>query len=199
MMPEFVGQDPLNPQLGEAGVIASATISDVLALGIPPSNGNGEPVDIVNHYVNFGAEYVYHCHILSHEEMDMMRPVSLAYPPKAPSSLVVDSVNGILTWTDNSISETAFSVQASTDGGSTWAEVGRIDRVLTDPNTAGGTESVTGLTVAIGTQLRVVAENTVGDTFDYSNPGTNEIPMFPGDTGFPHVTATSVSEIITAP
>ena len=37
---------------------------------------NGEPIDVYNHSINFGAEYVYHCHILSHEEMDMMRPVS---------------------------------------------------------------------------------------------------------------------------
>ena len=36
---------------------------------------------ITNQLVNFGWEYVYHCHILSHEEMDMMRPVSLALPP----------------------------------------------------------------------------------------------------------------------
>ncbi len=36
----------------------------------------------------------------------------------------------------------------------------------------------------------------MGDTFDYSNPGTNEIPTFPGDTGFPHVTATSSSEVV---
>ena len=47
-----------------------------------------------------------------------------------------------------------------------------------------------------GEQFRVVAENTVGDTFDYSNPGTNEIPSFPGDTGFPHVTVTSVSDVL---
>ena len=38
---------------------------------------------IINQLVNFGWEYVYHCHILSHEEMDMMRPVSLALPPIA--------------------------------------------------------------------------------------------------------------------
>ena len=38
---------------------------------------------IVNQLVNFGWEYVYHCHILSHEEMDMMRPVSVALPPNA--------------------------------------------------------------------------------------------------------------------
>ena len=38
---------------------------------------------ITNRLVNFGWEYVYHCHILSHEEMDMMRPVSVAMPPNA--------------------------------------------------------------------------------------------------------------------
>ena len=75
------------PQLGEAGVLASATWADLLLLGIPPSNGDAEPVDIVNHYVNYGAEYVYHCHILSHEEMDMMRPVSFVLAPKAPDAL----------------------------------------------------------------------------------------------------------------
>ena len=89
MMPEYVGNRDGPPLLGEAGVIASATWSDLLRLGIPPSNGDGEPVDIVNHYVNYGAEYVYHCHILSHEEMDMMRPVSFGFPPKAPSGLAL--------------------------------------------------------------------------------------------------------------
>ena len=73
----------------------------------------------------------------------------------------------------------------SSDGGATWTEVGRVGRALTDPNTAGGTESVTGLTVASGDQLRVVAENTVGDTFNYANPGTNEIVS----GGFPTTTA----------
>ncbi len=33
---------------------------------------------------NFGWEYVWHCHILSHEEMDMMRPISVSVPPIAP-------------------------------------------------------------------------------------------------------------------
>ena len=42
---------------------------------------------IVNKLVNFGWEYVFHCHILSHEEMDMMRPVSVAIPPGKPDGL----------------------------------------------------------------------------------------------------------------
>ena len=43
--------------------------------------------EILNHYVNFGWEYVWHCHILSHEEMDMMHSLVFAVPPKAPSGL----------------------------------------------------------------------------------------------------------------
>ncbi len=42
---------------------------------------------ITNDLVNFGWEYVFHCHILSHEEMDMMRPVSVAMPPTMPGTL----------------------------------------------------------------------------------------------------------------
>ena len=44
---------------------------------------------ITNQLVNFGWEYVYHCHILTHEEMDMMRPVSVAYPPKKPDGVAI--------------------------------------------------------------------------------------------------------------
>lgn len=46
------------------------------ALPPPPPAGEwfdplGEPVNqVTNHYVNYGWEYVYHCHILAHEEMD---------------------------------------------------------------------------------------------------------------------------------
>ena len=55
--------------LGYAG--RCSTASDALT---------GDPIDppITNQVVNFGWEYVWHCHILSHEEMDMMRPVSVA-------------------------------------------------------------------------------------------------------------------------
>ncbi len=49
---------------------------------------NGNPTgNIVNSLVNFGWEYVIHCHILSHEEMDMMRPESVATPPRAATDL----------------------------------------------------------------------------------------------------------------
>ncbi len=135
MMPEFDGADPLNPQVGDMGVLASATLADLFGLGIPPANGQGEPVDIVNHLVNFGWEYVFHCHILSHEEMDMMRPQAVAVPPVAPSDLTF--TDGTLAWNDNSIAETAYLIETSTDG-ATWSDVDRIDVALTSgPNSTG--------------------------------------------------------------
>ncbi len=36
----------------------------------------GQPTTTVNQMTNFGWEYVWHCHILSHEESDMMRPMT---------------------------------------------------------------------------------------------------------------------------
>ncbi|MBC7961820.1 MAG: multicopper oxidase domain-containing protein, partial [Steroidobacteraceae bacterium] len=45
---------------------------------------------VTNNLYNFGWEYVWHCHILSHEEMDMMRPIVLNVPstvPDAPTGL----------------------------------------------------------------------------------------------------------------
>ena len=56
--------------------------------------GNPLPNPITNQLVNSGWGYVWHCHILSHEEMDMMRPQTLALPPVAPSNLVATLSGG---------------------------------------------------------------------------------------------------------
>jgi len=171
----------LSPMMPDGALIASATLADALGLGIPPSNGAGEPIDVFNHLINFGWEYVFHCHILSHEEMDMMHPVLVALPPKAPSGLVFDA--GTLTWNDNSITETAFIVEKLVNG--VWTQVYQLDRPLNDPNTTGAV----GPTAAIFTEgdYRVFAQNTVGDTWDYADPAINEIVS----GGFPTVSAKS--------
>ncbi|UFS70219.1 choice-of-anchor D domain-containing protein [Geomonas sp. RF6] len=72
---------------------------------------------ITNQMYNFGHEYVWHCHILSHEENDFMRPMSLLVAPPAPSGLTAGNVGGkaIVTFTDNSANETGFVVQSSND------------------------------------------------------------------------------------
>ena len=81
---------------------------------------DGNPTaPIINQLINFGWEYTYHCHILSHEEMDMMRPVAVAAPPLAPSGLSWILTGGgnnrtlTISWNDNSINETAFVLQRS--------------------------------------------------------------------------------------
>lgn len=77
-------------------------------------------VNTVNALQNFGWEYVWHCHILGHEENDMMRPIIFQVPPAAPSNFVAapdGTVQGLvhLAWTDNSASETGFVVQRDID------------------------------------------------------------------------------------
>ena len=183
----------LSPMMPEGAWIANTTLAEQLGLPLLGFAPNGEPIDIFNHYVNYGAEYVYHCHILSHEEMDMMHAVSLAYPPVAPGALAFDANTGSLSWTDNSLSETAFAVEQSADGVA-WTEVGKIERVLTDLNTTGEVLNFVVPAWSEGDQFRVVAQNTVGDTHDYSDPALNEI--LAGTFAFPVATLTAASEVV---
>ena len=131
---------------------------------------NGNPTAaIANKLVNFGWEYVFHCHILSHEEMDMMRPVSLALPPIKASNLastVAGNGNNrrlTLTWNDNSITETSFVVQKTLDG-TTWTNVGTINSPLDQPNIhqARSLTDPARYDPNVPVKYQVVAENTVG-------------------------------------
>ena len=49
-----------------------------------------------NEMTNFGHEYVWHCHILSHEESDMMRPMILAHPQQ---TLLENTTGQASIWT----------------------------------------------------------------------------------------------------
>jgi hypothetical protein len=134
-------------------------------MGFNNIDANGNPTSpITNALVNFGWEYVFHCHILSHEEMDMMRPVSVAMPPNAPDGLVFDA--GVLTRNDNSINETAFVVQR--DDGTGWVDLATMDQPLhqPDPTVGKGQRSYTDTSfdANLAYQYRVVALNTVGYT-----------------------------------
>lgn len=123
---------------------------------------------IVNQLVNFGLEYVWHCHILSHEEMDMMRPVAVALPPNAPTGLAY-AVTGngnnrtlTLSWNDTSINETSFLVQKTTDG-TTWTTVGTSLSPLGLINTKGvRTIADTAYNQNSVYLYRVIARNAVG-------------------------------------
>ena len=75
----IVALRPTTPKL-QFGVPDSIRPLDVTApLGssgqFAPFNPLGNPVTTVNALTNFGWEYVWHCHLLGHEENDMMRPI----------------------------------------------------------------------------------------------------------------------------
>jgi len=65
---------PLNPAM-PLGTTAGFSQID------PETGANLTPL-LTNKVANFGNEYVWHCHILSHEESDMMRPTILV--PRTP-------------------------------------------------------------------------------------------------------------------
>ncbi len=84
----IVALRPIIPELPWELPNAIRNLSPMMSTGSTQFFNNIDPqgnptAPIINQLVNFGWEYVYHCHILSHEEMDMMRPVSVAMPPKS--------------------------------------------------------------------------------------------------------------------
>jgi predicted phage tail protein len=97
-------------------------------------------VTVTNQMTNFGWEYIWHCHILSHEEHDMMRAIGFAVPPKAPGSLTAArSSNRVrLTWTSTSpLITTGFTLERATNStfttGLTRFNLGKVT-AFTDPS-----------------------------------------------------------------
>ncbi len=126
---------PLNPMMpiGATGDLNTALGTQA---GFNNTNTDGTPMvtPIVNVVTDFKWEYVFHCHILSHEEMDMMRPVTVTtYPvtPGAPTGVAAGagSPNVTVTWTDPT--PVNMSLAASTIGnwGNMANEIGfKIER-----------------------------------------------------------------------
>jgi FtsP/CotA-like multicopper oxidase with cupredoxin domain len=72
---------------------------------IDANTGNAPATPYTNAPVDYGSEYVWHCHILGHEENDFMRPfIFNAKEVKAPAfttTSVTAGANGVtLTWAD---------------------------------------------------------------------------------------------------
>lgn len=114
----------------------------------------GNPISIPgvsNQIRNYGWEYVYHCHILGHEENDLMRPMVFLpkmefltkneVTPDAPTGVDLNTTSGIVTWKDptsltdlatkaNPKNEIGFRVEiASLNNGveSTWIKAPAFD------------------------------------------------------------------------
>jgi PKD repeat protein/FtsP/CotA-like multicopper oxidase with cupredoxin domain len=146
--------------------------------GIDP---NGLPVTVVNHLVNFGDEYVWHCHLLGHEENDMMRTMAFASAPsKAPTGLIAGAVKNITTnttavflaWRDTTITETDWTVQSGPALTGPWTDVTRVPSA-TGPTTGSWAMAIDGSIPPNTTPVsyyRVMATNVVGDSYVYASP-----------------------------
>ena len=153
----------------------------------PVFDPTGEPVILVNRMVNFGWEYVLHCHLLGHEEMDMMHSVAFVVTPDAPLGLQATLVgNGnnqrvALAWTDNSTTETDFTIQRAPGATGPWTNITTIASATGPEN--GITVTYNDMAIAKKTTYyyRVIAKNVVGDTTIYAAPSI----------GFPTISANS--------
>jgi hypothetical protein len=81
-----------------------------------PGTANGTTV---NNVTDFGWEYVWHCHLLGHEENDMMRAISFQVAPAAATQLRAQNQASkvSLSWTNNETIQTNFTFyfQRATD------------------------------------------------------------------------------------
>jgi len=82
---------------------------------LDPMTGNASTVNNVD--TNYGWEYIWHCHILGHEENDMMRSIAVAQTPEAPSAVTAAPVNGGInvSWKDNSVISNWVTIQRALD------------------------------------------------------------------------------------
>jgi FtsP/CotA-like multicopper oxidase with cupredoxin domain len=141
-------------------------------------NPLGNPVTVTNQMTNFGWEYVDHCHLLGHEENDMMRPMCFVMPPPAPTSLIAQRLAGSnpgirLTWTNNNPGgTTSIIIQRATNSGMT--------NNLVIFNAAANATTYLDNTGVVGTTYfyNVIASNTVGTTIvaGYPSMTANSAP-----------------------
>ncbi len=198
---ETVRMNPL-----EDAIVAFKPVAQTLPFALPtssrlldPTLPPGSPITttdvsvtppvlttIPNAVLNYGFEYVWHCHILGHEENDFMRPIIFDVPttrPTAPAGLLTyaggtlisagppavynASVNSvILTWMDTGTTPSSFRVERAIVTGGGAGTVGPYTPLATLSFLSVVTPTYTDNSVAQNTRYkyRVVAFNTKGDS-----------------------------------
>ena len=162
----------------------AATTNPMMFFNLDPFTGNGSSVtNSVD--INYGWEYLWHCHILGHEENDMMRSIAVAQTPETPSALTVTkgatANQVILNWVDNSMVSNWFTIQrssnASFSSGNTTFNV-----VLPECAAQAGCNRTYIDTLPSRTgaaYYRVMAQNTVG-----AGDGRQDLPRNPIDGSY---------------
>ena len=184
---------PINPAMPLGmPLMQPPPVGEWVEPGGTPTMDGGVEGRLDNALVNFGWEYMMHCHILSHEEMDMMHELSFTPAravPATPDGLAAVAGAGpqvTLTWNDNSTDEMYFLVQRTTDPLTVPWET--IANVLTSdrPGTSPPQETYVDTTVAAGTtyHYRVIATNAVGylPPVPYADPEAIGFPTVQADS-----------------
>jgi FtsP/CotA-like multicopper oxidase with cupredoxin domain len=141
-----------------------------------PVAGQPNPAGISNVMTDYGWEYVWHCHLLGHEENDMMRPIVFnPAPPLPPTNLTAtfNSTNGnvVLNWkAPITFGLLNYQIQRST---STAFTAPVIFTVSGSPLATTYTDNVT----QAATYYYRVASVGQGGTSAWSNTGT--VPVAP--------------------
>jgi FtsP/CotA-like multicopper oxidase with cupredoxin domain len=163
---------------------------------LDPTTGQAIVPPVTNQLVNFGWEYVWHCHILTHEEDDFMRPITLivdralATPPVL-TILGTSGSNVDLGWTDptpatdpatlgNPANEIGFRIERATG---TTGQFERIGTALAN----GTSHRDTAASAGTYYRYRVVAYNAAGEVM--SNVATVGPPPPAAPTGLAAVAA----------
>jgi hypothetical protein len=150
---------PLDPTLPIGSQIGFTNIDPL---------GNPIVPGLTNQVANFGWEYVWHCHILAHEENDMMRAVVFAATPETPtatgSSTVATPLSVTLNWMDNSLTANGFTVLRDTNSGFTapFTTTVAATPCAAAPCPRTYTDSGPGLFALSTYYYRVFSTNTVG-------------------------------------
>jgi FtsP/CotA-like multicopper oxidase with cupredoxin domain len=150
----------------------------------------GQASNVTNLPVNFGWEYIWHCHLLGHEENDMMRAIAVAQPPEKPLNLTATASgkNVLLKWTDDSIIANWVTIQRSLDNFKTVQAAFNV--VVPECNNQAGCDRTYTDTSApnVAVYYRVMANNTVG-----AGDGKLDAPRKPdgtyGDTLLPELSS----------
>jgi hypothetical protein len=160
---------------------------------LDPSSGNAS--NVTNLSMNYGYEYLWHCHILGHEENDMMRSISVAQDPDDPSGLsqTLNANNSItLNWTDNSMIANWVTIKRTALADNSVSYM--YTAIPECSSQAGCAVSYTDSTASQGSfyKYQVMSNNTVGGgDINTRLPASLLTTLTPNFLGFDNVTASS--------
>jgi FtsP/CotA-like multicopper oxidase with cupredoxin domain len=173
----FIATRPIIPALPFVVGNSIRALDVTMPVGAPgtffnvdPSN---QPAAVLNPILNFGWEYVWHCHLLGHEENDMMRAMIIAVPPNVPpSNMSLQQLQApqrvALRWSDTSMNATHYTIERSTND-PTFAGTLKTFVVARAPGIV-QTYSDTSIVGGATYYYRVRGSNIVGDTQVYAAP-----------------------------